>query len=173
MAILSPYQLLSQAPQHPDRSILLSPPINAFAGLWRAIQRRHESLVVVAFTAVLSEFMPLLLNNVPMRITQMWLTHLICTWLAVAILALMWIVVAGTFFLTWPRMPADPTTIAGAMYYVCDSSIFERLGRLGDLGKKERDARFKELGVKFDFGDIVGASGAKRIGVNGQLDISV
>ncbi|KAK3938248.1 hypothetical protein QBC46DRAFT_265837 [Diplogelasinospora grovesii] len=167
LATLSPYYLLSQRPQPAERSILLSPSLNAFTGIFRAIQRRHVFLVIVAFTAILSEFMPILLNNVPFRITQTWVTHLVCTWLAVAILCVMWLVVVASFFISWPHMPVDPSTIAGAMYYVCDSWMLYNFEGLGVLDKKERDWKIKEMRLKFEFGDIMGVSGKKRIGVDG------
>jgi hypothetical protein len=50
--------------------------------LWSAIKRRHPFLVIVALTAILSEFLPILLNNVPFKLTQTWTIHLVCTWTA-------------------------------------------------------------------------------------------
>ncbi|KAK3390644.1 hypothetical protein B0H63DRAFT_429268 [Podospora didyma] len=172
LAVLSPYQLLAQARQPAERSIILSPPLNAFVGIWSAIRRRHVFLVIVAFTAILSEFMPLLLSNVPFRVTQTWTTHLVCTWLATAILGVMWLVVAGGFFVRWPHMPVDPSTIAGAMYYVCDSWVVWSLEGLSVLGEKERDRKVQAMGLKYELGNIVGLEGRRRIGVDGIHDHS-
>lgn len=170
MAVLSPYQLLSQGPQPAGRSVVLSPPLNAFSGILSAARRRHRYLVTVAFTAILSEFLPLLLSNVPFRVTQTWMTHMVCTWLAMAILTIMWLVVAGGFLVKWPHLPVDPSTIAGAMFYVHDSSIICTFEGLGALGKKERDRRVAGMRLKYEFGDIVGLGGRKRIGVDGSRD---
>ncbi|KAK3687687.1 hypothetical protein B0T22DRAFT_380006 [Podospora appendiculata] len=170
LAVLSPFVLLSRAPQSAQRSVLLSPPTSALMGARSAIEQRNLPLVVVAFMAILSDFMPMLLNNVPLRMTQAWMTHLVCTWLAVAMLGVMWLVVVGSFFVTWPHMPVDPRTIAGAMFYVCDSRMVLCYEGLGVLGKKERDGRVDEMGLKFQFGDIVGLSGRKRIGVDALHD---
>lgn len=170
VAVLSPYQLLSQSPQYARASILLSPPINAFTGIFSAIRRRDFFLVVVAFTAILSECMPVLLNNVPFRVTQTWATHMVCTWMAVGILCLMWLVVVGSFFVRWNHMPVDPSTIAGAMYYVCDSGMLANFEGLSTLRKKERDWRINELGLRYRFGRMMGVSGAKRIGIDALFD---
>ncbi|KAK0721572.1 hypothetical protein B0T26DRAFT_643506 [Lasiosphaeria miniovina] len=170
MAVLSPYQLLSQGPQPAGRSVVLSPPLNAFSGILSAARRRHRYLVTVAFTAILSEFLPLLLSNVPFRVTQTWMTHMVCTWLAMAILTVMWLVVAGGFLVKWPHLPVDPSTIAGAMFYVHDSSIICTLEGLGALGKKERDRRVVDMRLKYEFGDMAGLGGRKRIGVDGSRD---
>ncbi|KAH6856110.1 hypothetical protein B0I37DRAFT_68895 [Chaetomium sp. MPI-CAGE-AT-0009] len=170
LAVLSPYQMLSQSPQPPQRTITSSPPLNAFSGIVGAIRQRHCFLVLVAFTAILAEFMPIVLSNVPFRVTQTWIASRVCTWMAVGILGLMWLVVVGTFFVSWPHMPVDPSTIAGAMYYVCDSWMLGSMEGLGKLGSEERDERIAELGLRYHFGDIVGLSGRKRIGVDGLDD---
>ncbi|KAK4044078.1 hypothetical protein C8A01DRAFT_43014 [Parachaetomium inaequale] len=170
LAVLSPYELLPQSPQRPQRSITLSPPLNAFSGIVSAVKQRHGFLIVVAFTAILAEFMPILLSNVPFRVTQTWTASRACTWMAVGVLSLMWLVVVGSFFIRWPHMPVDPSTIAGAVYYVCDSWILWSLEGLSRLGKEERDGRIAELALRFRFGDIVGLSGRRRVGVDGLDD---
>ena len=170
LALISPYHVLSQAPQPAGRTVLRSPPMTAFTGIFSAIRRRHWFLAVVAATAILSEFMPILLNNVPFRITQTWVVHLVCTWLSVGILCIMWLVVAASFFVRWPHLPVDPATVAGAMYYVCDSWMMWAFEGLATLPREERDWKVHETGLKFEFGDIAGVSGIRRIGVDGIRD---
>lgn len=144
--------------------------MTAFTGIFSAIRRRHWFLTVVAATAILSEFMPILLNNVPFRITQTWVVHLVCTWLSVGILCIMWLVVVASFFVRWPHLPVDPATVAGAMYYVCDSWMMWAFEGLATLPREERDWKVGETGLKFEFGDIAGVSGIRRIGVEGIRD---
>ncbi|KAK0726367.1 hypothetical protein B0T21DRAFT_33275 [Apiosordaria backusii] len=167
LAILSPYQLMSQSPRPAQQSITLSTPMNAFSGIWSAVKRRHIFLIVVAATAILAEFLPILLNNVPFRVTQTWVASRVCTWLAVAIMSIMWLVVAASFFIKWPHMPVDPSTIAGAMYYVCDSWMLWSLEGLSQVSKEECDRRVNDVGMQYAFGNIVGQSGNKKVGVDG------
>ncbi len=138
-------------------------------------RRGHVYLVAVAFTAGLAEFMPILLNNVPFRVTQTWVAHQVCTWLAVAVLGLMVLVVVASFFVRWPHMPVDPSTIAGAMYYVCDSpglvsppgGSHHRFGAgLSTLDGRERDRRVANMGGCYRFGPMRGVSGLARIGLD-------
>ncbi|SPN96491.1 uncharacterized protein DNG_00019 [Cephalotrichum gorgonifer] len=145
IAILNPYLLLSKSPQH-HRSLLLSPPTNPFVGICSALRRRDLTLSAVALAAVLSEFLPILLNNVPFRVTQTYLAHQICTWAAVGVLSLMLVVVLGTFAVKWPVVPVDPSTVAGAMYYVADSKIVGNLGGVSMLAKRDRDAVVAGMG---------------------------
>ncbi|KAK4158643.1 hypothetical protein QBC43DRAFT_349936 [Cladorrhinum sp. PSN259] len=166
LAILSPYLLLSQSPRAAQDSIILSPSMNAFSGVWGAIKRRHFFLLVVASTAILAEFMPVLLNNVPFRVTQTWLASRVCNWLAIGILSMMWLVVVGSFFVSWPHMPVDPSTIAGAMYYVCDSWMLWSVEGFSMLNQEERDRKVSQLGFRVHFGNIAGLDGRRRVGVD-------
>ncbi|KAI1088704.1 hypothetical protein F5B19DRAFT_470214 [Rostrohypoxylon terebratum] len=166
IAMLSPYQLLANSPQEARRSILLAPPTNAFSGLWSAIRRRHSFLAIVAVTSILSEFLTIFLSNVPYRVTQTFLVHNICTWAAVGILCIMVLVVVGSFFVPWPHMPVDPSTIAGAMYYVCDSWMLGRFEGLSMMKRQDRDWHVNEMNLRYEFGEIRGASGIVRIGVD-------
>ncbi|KAI1456518.1 hypothetical protein F4805DRAFT_226957 [Annulohypoxylon moriforme] len=166
IAILSPYQLLASSPQQARRSILLAPPTNAFSGLWSAIRRRHSFLAVVAVTSILSEFLTIFLSNVPFRVTQTFIVHNICTWAAIGILCIMVLVVVGSFFIKWPHMPVDPSTIAGAMYYVCDSWMLARFEGLSAMKRRDRDWHVNETNLKYEYGEIRGASGIVRIGVD-------
>ena len=123
-------------------------------------------MALVALTSIFSEFMPILLNNIPFRITQTFVTHLVCTWLAVGILGAMLLVVLASFFIKWPHMPADVTTIAGTMYYVFDSGMLWSFEGLGPAPPKERDWRISEMGSQYSFGEMTGVSGMQRVGVD-------
>ncbi|CAJ2512122.1 Uu.00g077470.m01.CDS01 [Anthostomella pinea] len=166
IAIMSPYQQLAQSPQQARRSILVAPPTNAFSGLWSSIRRRHGFLAVVALTSILSEFLTIFLGNIPFRVTQTFLVHNICTWTAVGIICIMVLVVLCSFFLKWPHMPVDPSTVAGAMYYVCDSWMLSHFEGLSTLDKKERDWKVNGMGLRYEFGEMDGVSGTRRVGID-------
>jgi hypothetical protein len=71
-----------------------------------------------------------------------------------------------SFFVKWPHMPVDPSTIAGAMYYICDSPLLEKLEGLSTLERKERDCKVNEMALLYEFGEMEGTSGSRRIGVS-------
>lgn len=60
----------------------------------------------------------MLLSNVPYRVVQTWMAHLVCTWMAVGILAVMVILIAVSFLMDWPNLSVDPSTVLGSMYYL-------------------------------------------------------
>ncbi|KAK7750216.1 hypothetical protein SLS62_007846 [Diatrype stigma] len=123
VAFVSPYKLI-QGDDERSRAaaIHMSPPTNAFSGLYIALGRSRRDLYLgaVSVTAIMSEFLPALLNNVPYRVVQTHLAHVVCTWMAVGVLSVMVLVVLGSFFVDWPDFPIDPSTIVGAAFYAYD-----------------------------------------------------
>ena len=81
-------------------------------------------------------------------------------------LSAMLLVVLGTFFVRWPRMPVDPSTLGGAMYYVADSRLVDRLGGVSLMGKRGREGRVMEMGGAYEFGEVWGARGGRRVGID-------
>jgi hypothetical protein len=76
------------------------------------------------------------------------------------------LVVAGSFFVRWPHMPVDPSTIAGAAYYVCDSHLLDNVEGTSILRRKERGQKVESVGERYVFEEITGVSGVVRTGVD-------
>lgn len=171
VSLMSPYLMLSIAPQRAERSILISPSSNPFSGLYRAIRDRHFFLAAVAATAILAEAMPILLHNLPSRGDLIASKHSslyqACTWTSVGILCVMLAVITTSFFVSWPHMPSDPSSPAGAMFYVCDSpGMAWALEGTALLSQRERDSGVRALGMTYEFGAMEGMSGRRRVGVD-------
>ncbi|KAI0410809.1 hypothetical protein F5X98DRAFT_384839 [Xylaria grammica] len=162
VAILSPYQLLAHRPRIASRSILLAPPTNAFSGLWYAVRTRHVFIGFISLASALSEFLGIFLSNVPFQVTQTYLVFQVSLMAAVGILSFMALVIFMSFFVKWPYMPADPSTIAGAMYYVCDSPMLDNFEGMSMLKRRERDRMVTELSLHYEFGETKGISGEVR-----------
>jgi len=163
---MSPYKIMSTKPQPAQRSILISPPLDPFTGFVSAFRHRHDIfLSLVACTAVLSEFLPLLLGAIPWRVSETYLTHQVCTWLAVAVLALMVAVLVGSLFLRWPSMPVDPSTVAGSIYYVCESDMVDEFRGMGWEAGDVRDSLVGVKGKRYVFKEKVGIGNRRRMQV--------
>ncbi|KAM7222757.1 hypothetical protein V8F06_001944 [Rhypophila decipiens] len=171
---LSSYRLLSQRPQAARYCILEAPSTNVWTGLGRSLRRSDLFSTAVAFSGCLAKFTPIFLANIPFSSTVTWTSHQVCTYMSVAILCIMILVLITSLFLvTWPYMPVETDTIAGAMYYVCDSAMLGDVvegqdnkgqgssagGRRGFVGER-----------KYTFGETVGVSGKKRIAVDYAAD---
>ncbi|KAL8382088.1 hypothetical protein RB595_006058 [Gaeumannomyces hyphopodioides] len=167
VSLASPYLLLSQRGQPAHRTVLLAPSSNPASGLWRALRARHLFLASVSLAALAAEAMPVLLHMVPARLHKSHPAHAACAWVAVALLFCMVAVVVASFFVAWPSMPADPSSAAGAMVYVCDSSgVAWAAAGSALLPARERDRVVDRLALLYEFGPMEGASGAMRIGVD-------
>lgn len=114
----------------------LCPPSNPFSGLYRVLAGRHPDayLGVVSLVSVLAHMLPSLLVNVPYRVIDTYPFHQSCLWLVVAVVAGMACTVLGSFFVDFPRMPVDPSTVVGAMYY----ATVDRVDK-GSVSRVERE----------------------------------
>ncbi|KAI1327624.1 hypothetical protein F5Y16DRAFT_371250 [Xylariaceae sp. FL0255] len=172
VAVMVPYQLLSQRPQAATRSVLLSHPTNCFSAIWYALRTRHLFLGAVGLASLLSEFLGLFLSTVPYQVAETLLVSQLSIWMSVTILSYMVLLVLGSFCMRWPHMPVDPRSIVGAMYYVCRSPIMHQFTGLGlsVLDKKERDERVTMLGLEYGFGEM---GTAKSKGSDSRVGVQV
>ncbi|KAG7142762.1 hypothetical protein HYQ45_000855 [Verticillium longisporum] len=164
VAVIAPYRLMAKRAQPARRSILVTLPTNSFSGIATGIRTGDPVLFVVALMAVLSEFLPILLANVPYNLTQTKLTHDICARTSDGLVVLMAAVVVGSLFIRWPDMPVDPRSVGGAMWYVSESRWVSGLGGVAAMDKKERRKRIKELGGRWFYGSVFGMRG-EQLGV--------
>ncbi|KAM7203081.1 hypothetical protein V8F33_002429 [Rhypophila sp. PSN 637] len=176
--LLEPYRSLSHntasepSPAQVQRSArnLFRPARSSstFSGLFRALANRNLFLSAVAIAGIFSKFLSILFANIPFRLTLTWTTFVVCTWTSVAVLGLMVVVLLSSFVFAKPYyMPVDPGTIAGRMYYVCDSWATRDLAGLADLDHEARKETIENFSKAFyKFGPMVGPSGTERIGVD-------
>lgn len=156
---------MTQRPQPAAFSVLEPRPTNVFTGLWCAARQQDVFASVVAFAGVLSKFLPALLSSIPFVSTQTWKTHEICTWTTVTLLSVIAVVLLGYMrSARWPEIPVPPSSLAGYVYYVCDSRMLKDYERLSMLGSRERDRRVEGMARMYRFGWILGVSGRMRIG---------
>lgn len=164
-ATFEPYRQLSRYPQPPHRWIAMSTATSAFPGFTTSIARGHVWMATVAFTAILSKFTPFLLSTIPFSPIQTWSMHVICAWTTVGCLAFMSLVIVfNIVFIKYPYMPVDVTTLAGRIYYLCDSRVVEDFEGMSVLDGGHGRTRM-DTGRSYKFGKMVGESGEVRIGV--------
>lgn len=162
IALITPYQRLSQRALPADQSILLSMPTNALSGVMSAWRQRSPLLGIVSVTTMLAKtVLPVTLDQVPFAYNSTWLTQQVCAWLSIAILALMIVVVSGLFMVEWPPLPVDPSTIVGAMFYVSESHVVDMFDGLACKNDKDRDNHIRSLGSKYAYWQTVDGRGLR------------
>lgn len=165
--MISPYLLLSKRAMRAEQSILLAPPTNSSSGLYSAIRQRHVFLGLVSVTTLLAELcLPVTLAHVPFSRFDKLAIQEVCIWLSISILGIMDLIVLASFAIEWPHLPLDPRTIAGAMFYVCDSRMLAAFEGTDDEDKSERDLDVRYLRSVYGYGIIQGVSGEERMGVD-------
>lgn len=164
--MLEPYRRLSFKHKPATFADLTRPrSSNAFSGFFRAAAHRDWFVGAVAFAGVLTKFLPICLSNIPFRLTLTWDTFVVCTWITVATTGFMMAVLLVSLFIRWPYLPVKPDTIAGGLYYLCDSQLLlEGLGGSDDHGICKAKEKIER---RYRFGIIYGMSGnTKRIGID-------
>ncbi|KAK3314049.1 hypothetical protein B0H66DRAFT_483994 [Apodospora peruviana] len=164
--MLEPYRRLARPTASTHADLIRPRSSNVFSGLFRAAVHGNVFAGAVASAGVLAKFVPIFLANVPFRLTLTWITFMTCTWISVTILSLMVVVLLVSFLVRWPYLPVDPGTIAGCMYYVCDSRMLADLKAVADLDEGARHRHLRDIGMRYRCGSMVGVSAKRRIGID-------
>ncbi|RSL98661.1 hypothetical protein CEP52_010180 [Fusarium oligoseptatum] len=121
VAAITPFRRMADKSQSPTRSVLMTPPTNAFSGLFVALRVGDLLLFLTAVASLMAQFLPILFANVPYSLTQTLLAHQVCSRLSAGLLVFMVIGLFGSLFVKWPDLPVDPRSLVGAMYYVAEA----------------------------------------------------
>lgn len=158
--MMEAYRKLSRRPQPAATSVLVSPSTVAYTGIRGAFERREWFVAAAAVITILASFTPILLSAVPFSPSQTLTTHLVCVWMTVGCLSLMILTLLyGACFVRHPNMPMDPCTLAGRIYYVCDSIMTDDFEGL--LQSREQDYH-QRMDQRYFYGTAVGLSGRER-----------
>ncbi|KAK3324934.1 hypothetical protein B0H66DRAFT_615234 [Apodospora peruviana] len=168
------HRRLLTAPLPAQRSVLVSPPSNVFTGLWHFFRAREILPFSVALATLLAKFTPILFSGIPFRNTVTWKMHEACTWMAVAVLSYMVLVLVVSLYcsvsITRKQLPVRTDTIAGCMYYLVGSGMLKDFEGLATLGGKERDRVVGEMSRLYRVFDEVGGERHGRGSQGGLSD---
>ncbi|EAQ93095.1 hypothetical protein CHGG_01330 [Chaetomium globosum CBS 148.51] len=171
VSTMTPFHLLSQRTQPPGRSILFVPPTNPFSGIYSATQHRQPFLLAVSLAAAFSEFLPVVLSNVPFNLAQTGTAATVCAVLSCVALGLLIAVLGASFAVRYPPMPVDPRCVAGLMWYVARSGMVADFGGVSRLSGEEREKRVKGMGRRYFYGVLEGDGEGVRLGVDCDVGV--
>ncbi|PVH96176.1 hypothetical protein DM02DRAFT_659468 [Periconia macrospinosa] len=141
-----------------SKSILQSYSSNHFSAFASGMRSRNLSLVILALPVILSELLPLLLATVPYSETTTWKAHLVSSWMAVAVLGLMIVIMLVVIILLFARRPKHylnvelliKTPLAATLLLVSGSNEFLSMWRgYALLERAERDVNVQGRGFKY------------------------
>ena len=142
MRTLDPYKRLARGQARPHHTILVHFTSTPLSTLFASLYRRQPFLAFVAFVALLSEVLVVVLAGVPFSSSQTWIAFLVSAYLSMGILGLMILTLLSLFF--WrrkPIMPRMPNTVAATMSYLCASHMRKDFEKLGGLRGTEEMAK--------------------------------
>ncbi len=167
VAAAAPFLLMGRRPRPARQSALVSPATNVVSGIVAGVRQRNMLLLVVALMAAVAEvLLPALLANVPFVLTLTYDGHVDGTAGSMAILGVMVVVLLASLAVSWPHLPVDPRTLAGAIYYVAASPrLQEDARRLAFLPQASRDAEVEKMGRLYGYGPLALPDDPARMGV--------
>jgi hypothetical protein len=154
MQTLAPYMDLQHLDATPTPSILLRKhtlPITSFIPMLR---NRHLVPALVAFVAILSEFLVITLSGLPYRPGQLHSEFYFCAISSLIILVLMLaiVVVVNVWRRFLPYLPRKPDNVANVLSYVVGTRMCDDFEGLERLKVSERDQRIRALGKRYGYG---------------------
>lgn len=174
------HRRLATRPEPAHQSILLAPPAHIFSvsPKWLASLLRdptaHDLLSLsIAIATLLAKFTPIMFSNIPFRNTATWKMHESCTWMAIGVLSYMVLVLVAALVVRSPAvsMPVKPETIAGCMYYLCDSTMVADFEGTATMGRKERDKLVGEMGWRYALRGLESAGQGGKVERNGRVGV--
>lgn len=134
-----------------QETILASRSLIPMTTLATSLVRRNFLSTLLAFTALLSEVLIIVLPGIPFDAGQIWRAARISRYLCFSILGFMILVMWGYWgqkIWKWARneeanLPKDPNTLGAMMMYVAGTRMADELGELGACSGREVEKEFR------------------------------
>ncbi|KAK0642090.1 hypothetical protein B0T16DRAFT_449362 [Cercophora newfieldiana] len=161
--VLLPYYNLFSHDCPADDSITLPYTSDQYTTLFTSLRRGDLLLAAVSVMTIFSDFLPVLLANVPFDRTVTWKAHNVCSWMAVAIISLMTLVlicVLAFMVSRRPKLLVDVSLIRGCpllavIILVCSSpNMLDTLPLVGTstMETKARDGWIRKEDARYRLG---------------------
>ena len=167
--------IFNQLAQESGRnSVTLRRPRNSIplTALFPQLIHRHFLAATVAFAALLSEVLVIVMAGIPYHPSQIRVELILCSYLSMAILAVMIITMILVIIWRWrlPHFPRRPNTLGALVSYICASKVVQDgPGEYSSLMSDKRDMRVQELAFNdgaIKYGKSRGVDGIERWGID-------
>ena len=145
-SVLEPFRRLHTGHATPESTILISRSLFHVTAFFTSLYRRSYFIALVAFVAVMAEVLIIILPGVPFNSSEIARSFTISSYLSIAILALMLVVLAAIWLRPkGPALPRTPNTLGTLCLYLCDSQMRFELSDMAYMKKGERDYAVRDL----------------------------
>jgi hypothetical protein len=148
----------------PTPTILLRKHSLPLTSLLPMLRNGHFIAAIIAFTALLSEFLVVAFSGLPYRPGQLRSEFMFCAIASLTVLAIMLLTVGITnIWRRWlPRLPRKPDNVAAVLTYVCQSHMVDDFEGVEVLSVRERDRRIRDLRKRYGYRIRKGEDGLGR-----------
>ncbi|KAF8855234.1 hypothetical protein BDZ45DRAFT_746746 [Acephala macrosclerotiorum] len=154
------YANLLKGSASPQDSILLPSWQSPISAIIPSIRNGHYLTAIISFIAILTEFLPLFLANIPFSFGATKLAYTVCNYFSMAILILMTLSLLALIFKKLDRvgsLPRKPDTLASVGVYLAstgDGGMVDNFQGLSLVGRQERDEAVRDLGCVYSLGFV-------------------
>jgi len=140
VALMAPYHhLTTLSDAYPLPSLLLPTVPYPLTSIWPFLRIGNLTLLLIAFTTLLSVPLTLTLSTIPFSNATVWMAYILAHWLSVAILVFMLLTLLLLCFYKEPGLPIKPNIMGAHMYYLFRGGIGEGWKEVGHLSTDERN----------------------------------
>lgn len=173
--ILVPYRQLAARRAKADKSVLVDVGGVPISSLWGALRRGEVFHSIVAATAISSDVLIIAVGGVPFGRGQVWEAFLYSSYLSLAILGWMALVMLAVFWwrtqIKQLRLPREPDTILSVWLMMADegNGVLQEYAGWETTRGRERDRAAKSRGARYWGGWAKGQDESQRwcVGVEG------
>jgi hypothetical protein len=151
---MSPYSQVKGAEAKAKGIILIRKHTATLTSLLPSIRRAHYAMAMVAFTAILAEFLVVVLSGLPLQPCQMQDEFFFCGVTALVILAVMILVIMAVnlWRKSLPQLPLKPDNVAAVMSYLSHSHMVKEFEGADKMKTRERNVWIEQLGKRYAYG---------------------
>jgi hypothetical protein len=161
---LSPFRRMAQTPSEPLSTILLRKSSIPLTAVLPMFFKGYYIASFIAFVAVVSEVLVIILGAVPYAPGQVYVELLVSAYMSMSLLGLMIIALITLMF--WkhnlPDLPRAPDTVASMVTYVAESKMQEDFETAEWCDDRELSGRIVALGKRYVYGKQAGSDGEYR-----------
>lgn len=158
--LLAPYLAMAKGPSISSKSIALPYASASYTHFVSSVASLRYLAVGISFSTILSDFLPLVLANVPFDRTTTWDAYVASTWVSVGLISFMVIVLLAMIavlllephsrFISTKRVQKNP--IKFILHTLNNSpDLMAHLHSLSELSTRERNRRVYDLSLRYEF----------------------
>jgi hypothetical protein len=158
-----------------EDSILMPYATSPYTQIYTSLRRRSFLIALMAFVAILSDFLPMFLTLVPYNNAASFQAHIICSWLSVGILTLMLVVLIAVLLYAVVALPRllvhtdlirDSPLVTAMVLAGSSPQLASCFSGVALADGKTRNGAIRAMNLTFSLSKVGDGPGGYHTGVN-------